>query len=240
MILKKTFSQKVIATVMLAAVATMSLAACEDPRTYRPVTATELKTYNTSNGDNHVELALTLNTNGMQLPELVFPVTNAETNVNLANVTLRPVANKPGVSELVLEVNVTGASGLEGASPTLPNGTVIPVAGVDMNQLVALPLDQYNKNGRVYLAVDTANNTAIMGLALTWQALDAFGQSIGALNFFPAFDVARGVKGIAGVFGSRTPAQSGVAVFADISQLLANSRVNGFASKPVGEVIFLK
>jgi hypothetical protein len=226
---------------LFAAVAVVSLAACEDPRTYRPITATELKTYNLNNGDNYVELAVQLKTNNVQLPELTMPVAHpSRPTVNVANVTLRPMANKPGMSELLLAVNVSGASGLEGASPLLPNGTVIPVSGVDMTQLVALPLDQFNQNGRVYLAVDTANSTAIVGAALTWAVLDSFGQTVGPLNFFPSFDVSPGVKGIAGVFGSRGPNQSGVAVFADASQLLANTRGGALLSKPAGQVIFLQ
>jgi hypothetical protein len=239
MISTNKFGKKVIGTLLIAAATTMSLAACEDPRTYRPITATNLKTYSLNNGDNYVELAVTLKTNSMQLPEIVMPVTSARTKMNLANLTIRPVANQPGLSQLLLAVNVTGAAGLEGATPTLPNGTVIPVSGVDMTQLVALPLDQYNKNGRIYLAVDTENNTAIMGAALTWQTLDAFGQSVGPLNFFPSFEITHGVKGIAGVFGSRTPGQSGVAVFADISQLLSDAR-GSLSARPVGQVNFLQ
>jgi hypothetical protein len=231
--------QKIIGTVLVAAAATMALAGCEDPRTYRPVTATKLRTYN-NQGDNYVELAVTLKTESVQLPQLEIPVTRPESNIEVATLSLRPSAQS-GMSDLVVAVNVTNSAGLEGARPTLPNGTVIPVSGVDMNQLVALPLDQYNKGGRIYLAIDTANHTAIMGTALTWSALDSFGQTVGSLNFFPAFDVVKGVKGIAGIFGSKTPGANGVAVFADISQLLSKSNATqGFLNRPVGEVKFLQ
>lgn len=222
---------------VLAAAAVLTLAACEDPRTYRPITSTDLRTFNVQK-DHYIQLALLLKTNNVQLPELSMPIPHvSRPGVNLANLVLRP-SGRPGLSELLVNVNVSAAAGLEGASPTLPNGTAIPVGGVDMKQLVAIPLDQFNLGGRIYLAIDTVNNTAILGVALTWDALDAFGQTVGELNYFPLFDVAAGVKGIAGIFGSRTPGLNGVAVFADASQLLANSRGAHF-NQPVGQVIFL-
>jgi hypothetical protein len=106
--------------------------------------------------------------------------------------------------------------------------------------LVALPLDQFNQNGRIYLAIDTANGTAIMGAALTWPVLDNFGRNVGPVNFFPGFNITDGVRGIAGIFASHYPNQNGVAVFADVSEWLKNSRRGTYQPSVDGQVIFLK
>lgn len=113
-----------------------------------------------------------------------------------------------GENYLGLDLNLSQILDLPGGVATLPNGQVLPI---DTNGVgvVEVPMDQIN--GSIYLAV--ANGTTLVGLAASIKQIDDLG--LGDVGVFPRFNI-KGVDLMAGVYGSDTPGQTGIAIFATI------------------------
>jgi len=137
------------------------------------------------------------------------------------------------------------AAALGGAlteSSLLPNGNRIPVGGLQNTKVFAYNLK--NSRSTVYLAY--SGGVTMLGLAINIDQLDKLGSNVGAVNFFPSFNK-NGVEGLAGIYTSQNPGQSGLAIFVSLKTLaLTNSEIivaeslqKSAVAKPTSRLVFI-
>ncbi len=182
----------------------------------------QIKTFE-QDGDAWAEMIATLDTGNIQLPAIDFPIGNPKNpGEQIGNVSIKPVISGSG-NDLGLSVNLTKA--LKDAMPSdgnLPNGVAIPVGGLGGSTLIGLPIG--NSGSKVYLALGP--QTAVLGAAVVIKEFDKLGKTVGGLlNIFPTFKFGNNIKGVAGIFTSASPSQSGIAVFADASSVLGATKM---------------
>ncbi len=194
---------------------TLVMSGCGKSGGLKLVKNIQLKTYE-MNGDAYAEMIATLDTGNIMLPALDLPIQNPKNpGVSIGHVSIKPVLG--GGSDLGLAVNITQASkGTAGTGGTLPNGTSLPVGGLGGATVIGLTIG--NTGSKVYLALGP--QTAVLGVAVVIKEFDSIGKNVGGINIFPSFKVGNNITGVAGIFTSATPSQSGIAVFADASSIL--------------------
>ncbi len=155
-------------------------------------------------------------TGGLVLPALTMPIFDPKRpGVSYGTVAILPTLT--GKTELKVSVNISEAAHVQNVMRTMPNGTAIPVGGIDACQVLGLPVG--STKTVVYLGL--GDGCAILGVALAIKELDKVGTYVGLpINFFPRFDFGKGVVGVAGVFTGQTSGSSGIAFFADLSSAL--------------------
>ena len=173
-------------------------------------------------------MSISMATDPMTGNETVYVVAKLTSNVGIQPVTL-PILNpkKPtevlGTVSLVTDItgrnyslqiamNVTGALKAKALGlGLLPNGTMIPIAVANpMNWLsLALP----NKMGSVYVNLDLANKSAIVGTAINAAAL---GTGF-PINLLVPFNI-KNIGGLAGIY-TGAKGQGGLGLFVDGSSL---------------------
>jgi hypothetical protein len=169
--------------------------------------------------DVMARLNATLDTGKLQIPGITLPIINPKKpGVTYGTIGFAPALG--GGSELRLDIDVTKAAGVEGMDgDRLPNGSPIPVGGLGDTPVIGL---QVGANSKVYVAVGPG--VALLGVALSIPQFDVIGSKIPIpVNLFPTFQLANGIKGIAGIFTGSRPGTSGVALFADASAALQKS-----------------
>jgi len=124
-------------------------------------------------------------------------------------------------SEIGISVNLSHAARIPGGAATLPNGSAIPIGGLDQTQLVQLQLQQMN--ARIYFAFSP--KTFLLGFALPIKEFDVVSKYVGMANIFPGFDI-KGVRGMAGLFTGLDPGTSGLAFFLDLSSVINSDVLN--------------
>nr|HRO68274.1 hypothetical protein [Pseudobdellovibrionaceae bacterium] len=112
----------------------------------------------------------------------------------------------------------------------LPNGTLIPVAGVDRNKWVTISV---GSSSRVYLNFDQAQSSAVLGVAL---GIDALTTGVIANVLIP-FN-SNNVSGLAGIYSGAMAGQSGFAFFLNMSGVIqpavgVQTLARGLSTKPV-------
>ena len=173
-------------------------------------------------------MSVSLGTDPVTNNETVYVVAKLTSNVGIQPITL-PILNPKKPSEVLgtvsLVTDITGrnyslqialnvSSALKAKAlglGLLPNGTMIPIAVANpMNWLsLALP----NKMGSVYLNLDLANRSAIVGAAVNAAAL---GTGF-PINLLVPFNV-KNIGGLAGIY-TGAKGQGGLGVFVDTSTL---------------------
>ncbi len=173
-----------------------------------------------SNGEQHLEVLTQIDLGSITMPTISYPIIKAKDGRTIGTLEIRNVLD--GSNELAFDVNLAQALG--GAltqSSVLPNGNKIPVGGLQNSQVYAYQLK--NSRSTVYLAY--SGGVSMIGLAINIDQLDKLGSNIGAVNFFPSFNK-NGVEGLAGIYTSQTPGQSGLALFVSLKTLtLSNSEI---------------
>lgn len=101
-------------------------------------------------------------------------------------------------------------------SSKLPNGTTLPLAGIDLNKVMAFNVG--SAGSKAYLYYDHQNKKAVLGIAMNVGNLSV--ETTG--NVFARFDF-NNVSGMAGLYFGQAPYKSGVAVFANLSNLFPSS-----------------
>ncbi len=202
----------------------MSLSACSNSSWVKGASlATE-----TVNNNDYISLTTTLDTGSMTLIPISIPIQNP----NNPSEQLGQLSIQTGMgtgAQLSLKVNLSSALNIPGSSSAgkLPNGTDIPVATPDANKWIQIPIR--GQSSRIYLNLDTANKTAVMGVAVGISNLNV---GVGA-NLLIPFNVS-GVNGLAGVYSGTVAGQSGFALFADASSLLKTTNI-GFGKLAMGD-----
>jgi hypothetical protein len=208
--------------------ACLSLTACSKTGSW--VTDAKLTTSN-QNGDEYVQLSTQLNTGGIALIPITLPIVNPHNAAEvLGQISIHSGLGN-GTSELEIAVNLSAVLSLpDGTSlGMLPNGTSIPVAGVDASHWLSLPVA--NSSSRLYLNLDSQNKKAVLGVAIGIDQL-----SIGVpANLLLPFS-AKNVSGVAGIYTGAGKGQSGFALFADAGSLLSNKTTAKFMTKKSSEL----
>lgn len=171
----------------------------------------------TSTQNNEVVLSLSANLNlgAMSFAAITLPIINPNGQNVIGSVELVPGLG--GQNLIKINVNMSSLINVQTAQAVLPNGNAIPL--IANNQTIAVNL---GKGARLYLTIG-ANVTAI-GVAVPISAFDAIGSKLPGLNFFPvvAFDK---VIATAGIFTGAQAGQNGIALVADVSQIVTIDRI---------------
>lgn len=148
------------------------------------------------------------------LPSVTLPVVNPK-NPSQQYGTISMAPTFDGKNEIGIAVNFTEALKIQGGPASLPNGTSLPVGG--LNGVDVIQLNIPNTLARVYIALD--QGVAMAGFAIAIKELDQIGSTIGNINLFPSFKIEK-IIGIAGVFTGTASGQTGLALFVDLSSVL--------------------
>lgn len=173
------------------------------------------------NGDLWAELTATLSTGSFVLAGIDVPVVDPHNpNIQYGRITLQSAFCQPGHvctggGDLSLQINVTQAIHLSFVDPTLPNGTMIPIGGLNTTPVIALPIG--STGARVYVAL--SDGVALLGAALPFKQLDSVGQYVPGTNLFFPFSFSN-VNGLVGMFFGAQTKQTGIALFADLSGVI--------------------
>ena len=173
------------------------------------------------------ELTTFLDTGGMILPSVQVPIINPKNRSE----ELGYLVMKPGfgsnLAELTIMLNISQAIGLNGNGlAVLPNGTPLPIAGVDHSQIMTFDLGGKH-NIKVYATIDTRNEQAMMGVAVPIKQFQSIGDRLAGVNVFPGFILDNGVQGTFGLFTGKDEGQNGFALFADVSSLIKGNSLSG-------------
>jgi len=169
----------------------------------------------TVNGDNLVTVKLTLDTGSILLPSFDFTLWHPS-NPNASYGTFS-FTDGLGGTDVELVVNASTIANLPKALGTLPNGDIIPVKD-DNNPVPTVTLKAGQTNINIYVLFD--DGKALVGFAIPIAQLDKVGNFLGDLSFFPGYKFNNGIIGTAGLFTSSLAGQSGIGVFADLSEVL--------------------
>lgn len=214
-------SRRLVATATFAALAFIGTG-CGKENIVKDV---KLRSYN-QNGDAFAEVKAVIGVGGAELPSVNLPIFDPRNPaVTYGAVTLNPGFG--GLADLGIAVNLTEVATVPSGDATLPNGTALPVGGLDPSKVISLPLA--NTGGRFYVAFD--NNVSVVGTAIPIKEMDPLGKYGGGANLFSGFTFKNGVRGIAGIFTSPTPGKNGFGIFVDASNLVQKPVPSlGFAS----------
>jgi hypothetical protein len=204
----------------LTGVALLSVSCGKNPEQVQVVKNLELTATTNEAQEVILSFGAELDLGNMSLPALELPVNHPETQENLGALALIPTFE--GTNEISIEVNLTNATSdvVNSTGAVLPNGRDIPVGGIDNSKVIAFPVAQTGI--KIYLGLSTG--MALFGVAVPIVQLDTVGKSIGGVNIFPTFNI-KGVKGIAGLFTGTKKAQSGLALFVDLSKVVDPTKI---------------
>ncbi len=183
----------------------------------------------TTSANNEIMLSLSANINlgAMSFAAISLPIINPKGSNQIGTVELVPGLG--GVNMIKISVNMSELVGYQSSQAVLPNGNAIPL--IANNQTIAVNL---GKGAKLYLTI--SGNVTAIGVAVPISAFDSIGAKLPGLNFFPvvAFDK---VIATAGIFTGANAGQNGIALVADVSQIvkldniLSRSSSSAVASK---------
>lgn len=194
--------------------AILFLASCGKTPSLNFVKNVELKTYQKDN-QAYGQVKTNLDTGSIQLPGLSLPIVDPRApQITYGNLGI--VLNLNGSTDIVIDVNLSAVAQLPGGPVSLPNGTALPVGGLNGADVIELPVDR--TGAKVYVAFGAG--VALVGTAVPIREFNGIGSYVGGANLFTAFQVGGNVRGIAGVFTGRNEGQNGIGFFVDASKLL--------------------
>lgn len=208
-------TKNIILTAFLAAMS-LGMTACSSSGSWvsgATLSATQ------KNGDEWVQLSTQLSTGSMSMTSISMPVMNPQ-NLSEEVGEIDIIDNLTGGATLNLSVDLTAIMSLPiTTSSTLPNGTAIPISGVNAQNWIALPVA--NGKSILYLNADLQTKTIALGAAVSISQLQI---GVPASILLP-FSVSN-VSGVAGIYTGMAAGQSGLAIFVDASSLLPASSSN--------------
>lgn len=166
-----------------------------------------------SNGIKYLEIKTQINTAGLNLSSITVPIYHPRQPAHQIG-QLSLIGGLGGAtSELVIQLRSDILPRLPATgSGLLPNGTLIPIAGVNAKKWLTVSLSSHSK---IYLNIDVANSKAIIGAALSVDGL-----TTGVVgNVLIPFNK-NNISGVAGIYSGARPGQSGFALFLDASSAL--------------------
>lgn len=173
-------------------------------------------------------VSLTMSPDPVTQNETVYVTTKLTSSFGILPVTI-PLLNPKKLTEVIgsvaivsditgvnyslqIAIDVTAAAKVKAAGlGLLPNGTLIPVGGVNMMNWITLPL-QGNK-GVIYLNLDSTAKSAVVGASIN---VAAFGTGL-PINMLIPFNI-KNIGGLAGIYTGQK-GQGGFGFFVDGSSL---------------------
>ncbi len=184
--------------------------------------------------DNWIQASASINTGNFQMIAFSIPLANpADPTVSYGQLSFVPdICNGQscvGLGTLDLQIDLTKTASLNASSPTLPNGTALPISGLDSAKVVAVPVAE--TGAQVYLAL--GGGVAIMGAAIPFAALDPAGQIVPGANLFVPLTL-NSISLIAGMFFGATTETTGFGLFVDVSSIVPASFTTQFEGEKLG------
>jgi hypothetical protein len=180
----------------------------------------ELKSYKVGS-DEWIQMKAGLVTGNFMLAGINAPITDpTDLSKVYGQIGLLPVlcGNNPncqGGGDLTISLNITQVTQVQGVAPILPNGTGLPLGGLQNAHVVALPIG--NTGGRIYFAFGPG--VGMLGTAIPFSVLDPSGQYVPGVNVFQPLQLGP-VSLIAGIFAGSVPNTTGIGLFADLTSIL--------------------
>lgn len=182
------------------------------------VTDVRYQAYSDTQGNPMTKVEFDLDTGALMFPSLAIPIVNPNNPSQIYGmVVMSDILG--GGTQLSIDANLAAIAGSVSSwdGCRLPNGKPVPMrmpAGVPCP--IGIPL---GGNGSVlYLAF--TDTIAMVGTAVVINEFDGVGGAILGADVFLPFGSATSVNGIAGLFTSLSPGQSGVGIFADLSAVI--------------------
>jgi hypothetical protein len=174
----------------------------------------KLATFTQDDG-SYVQLKALLNTGnldfGITLP-IIDPRNPSE---HYGTIGLTPAITSSG-TELTLAVNISKAKFVTGVDGRyLPNGTPIPVGGIDQSSVIGL---RAGSRSEVYVGL--GGGAAMLGVAVAITQFDQLAHYVPGVDIFPSFNINQKIQGVGGVFTGATPGTSGVALFVNAKSIM--------------------
>ncbi len=189
------------------AVMSSSLAACSNNQFLKSMNVN----VTTQNQQSYVNLSAEVDLGNAVLDQIQIPIVDPKSQMELGQISFGTGASGKQVISVSMDASTIlhADAGLGG---TLPNGRTLPGAlSVRAGEVLAIPVLDHS---RVYIGGDLKTNV-IIGVALSIQGLDGVMSNVPfAANIFFSQAFNSNLAGVAGVFGSQLPNQSGIAVFA--------------------------
>jgi hypothetical protein len=162
------------------------------------------------NQETDLELSAVVNLGNLNLEEIQIPVLDPKTQTKLGIIGF--TTNPSGGQRISLVINASSLihANLE-LGTTLPNGRPLPSSlGLGTQGALAIPV---LNSSRVYIGGDLKSKL-ILGIALTLPEMDSVTSRIPVnSNIFFRHAFTSELMGIAGIYSSPDPHQSGIAVF---------------------------
>lgn len=160
--------------------------------------------------DTMLSFSANLNLGAMSFASIALPIIDPKGNGQIGSLEL--TSGLAGQSQIKINIDLSAVAGIQAVQAVLPNGNAIPL--IANNPTIAINI---GKGARVYLTI--AQNVLAVGVAVPISAFDSIGQTLPGLNFFPIVNTGN-VIATAGVFTGSMPGQNGIAVVADVSQVI--------------------
>lgn len=193
----------------LLAIATMGLTACGSQSVDGIIDAVKVRTYeHPSTHHQYVEIKAEIDSANMIFPTADLKVVDPKNPAKELG-TVQLLNDLNGKNILVVNADVSGFRlGNYTGDTRLPNGTALPVAG--LQKVYALDV----KGGKTRLYVGEYQNEVMVGVAVALKEFDGLAASVPNANVFFSFPSDTGVAGIAGFFTGTKTSTSGIAMFA--------------------------
>lgn len=169
------------------------------------------------------------NVNGMNVVSWTSEIDSKNLIISAATLPILSHGKELGKVEILSDVttqktymkvsfNIKGALDLPlpKYSSTLPNGTQIPLTGIDLNKMMSYEVGK--AGSRLYLYYDKTTKKAVLGVALNVESL-----AIGTpANVMALFDF-NGVTGVAGLYFGQAKNTSGLGAFVNLSSVFTGT-----------------
>ena len=172
--------------------------------------------------DIWVSLSASFMVGNLSFTAITMPIRNPKNpDVTYGEISFLPTLT-PGFNEIKLSLNLSDVAKIQGgASPTIPNGTPIPIGGIGQVPVIEILIP--GTNVKIYFALD--QKTVLLGVAAAIKEFDVLSGYIGGANIFLGFNI-QGVLGSAGLFTSRESGKSGIGLFVDLSSVINTEILN--------------
>jgi hypothetical protein len=200
---------KTLVKLAAAAGAAMALTACGGNNSVLNNAQLEVKQ---QNGQNVVALTTEINTSNLVISAVSLPISKDGKQLGSVDITNDITTGK---SYLTVTFDYQSALGLPAPtfSSMLPNGTTVPLAGLDLSKMMTFDIGL--GGSKLYLYYDQAAKKAVFGVAINVASL-SIGQPA---NVFANFNF-NNVTGSAGLYFGTATNTSGVGIFTNLSGVL--------------------
>lgn len=166
-------------------------------------------------GDVWVNLKANFKLGEASLTEISFPIVNPDdSSIRYGEISFTPL-EEVGYNEISLSFNLSASDEVQGGLASLPNGSELPVAGMNNGDVLQLVIDSINS--RIYLGA--SDSMTVLGFAVSIAEFEKLGDLINGANVFVGFNI-KEVLGSVGIYTGDQPLKNGLAFFVDIHSVI--------------------